>query len=110
MGLLGDAIDTTYDKEADVRDAKAKVLDAIDKIHDGKKKLLKARSSAKKTRVDVYKRQFLTLPISVSGTKMRTKRSVGSIIVSSVLPGPAFWPALVVTETTLPSRGAVTTV
>lgn len=53
VGLLGDAIDTTYDKEADVKDAKAKVLDAIDKIHDGKKKLLKARSSAKKTRVDL---------------------------------------------------------
>ena len=53
---------------------------------------------------------FLTLPISVSGTKTRTNRSVGSIIVSRVLPGPAFWPLLVVTDTTVPSRGAVTIV
>ncbi len=39
VDLLGDAIDTTYDKQADINDAKAKVRDAIDKIHDGKRKL-----------------------------------------------------------------------
>ncbi len=48
VGLLGDAIDTTYDKQSDVKDAKAKVQDAIKKIHDGKKKLLKARATIRK--------------------------------------------------------------
>ncbi|MGV8908497.1 MAG: HlyD family efflux transporter periplasmic adaptor subunit [Propionicimonas sp.] len=55
VGLLGDAIDTTYDKQADIKDAKAKVLDAISKIHDGQGKLGKARSSAKKIRADLVK-------------------------------------------------------
>jgi multidrug resistance efflux pump len=45
VGLLSDAIDTTYDKEADVKDARQKVHDAIDKIHDGQAKLLKARKT-----------------------------------------------------------------
>lgn len=48
VDLLGDAIDTTYDKQADIKDAKAKVLDAINKIHDGRKKLLKARATIRK--------------------------------------------------------------
>lgn len=45
VGLISDAIDTTYDKEADVKDARQKVHDAIDKIHDGQAKLLKARKT-----------------------------------------------------------------
>jgi hypothetical protein len=48
VDLLGDAIDTTYDKQADINDAKAEVRDAIDKIHDGKRKLLKARATIRK--------------------------------------------------------------
>lgn len=56
VDLLGDAIDTTYDKQADIKDAKAKVLDAINKIHAGLGKLLKARSSAKKIRADLVKK------------------------------------------------------
>jgi multidrug resistance efflux pump len=56
VGLLADAIDTTYDKQADVQDAKAKVLDAINKIHDGKRKLLAARTSARKIRPDLVKK------------------------------------------------------
>ena len=56
VGLLGDAIDTTYDKQAGIQDAKAKVLDAIDKIHDGRSKLVTARSSAKRIRADLMKK------------------------------------------------------
>jgi multidrug resistance efflux pump len=48
VGLLGDAIDTTYDKQSDVNSALAKVRDAITKIHDGKQKLLKARATIRK--------------------------------------------------------------
>ena len=48
VGLLADAIDTTYDKQADVEDAKAEVSDAIDQIHDGRAKLLKARATIRK--------------------------------------------------------------
>ena len=48
VGLLADAIDTTYDKQADVEDAKAKVSDAIDRIHSGRAKLLKARATLRK--------------------------------------------------------------
>jgi multidrug efflux pump subunit AcrA (membrane-fusion protein) len=48
VGLIGDAIETTYDKESDVRDAKKKVRDAIDKIHDGQAKLLTARATIEK--------------------------------------------------------------
>jgi multidrug resistance efflux pump len=56
VGLLGDAIDTTYDKQSDVNSALAKVRDAINKIHDGKKKLLAARSSAKKVRAGLVQK------------------------------------------------------
>ena len=49
-----------------------------------------------------------TLPICVSGTKIRTNRSDGSEIVSSVLPGEAFWPVFATSETTMPVLGAVT--
>ena len=48
VDLLGDAIATTYDKQADIDDAKAKVRDAINKIHDGRSKLLKARVTIRK--------------------------------------------------------------
>ncbi|MCC6496974.1 MAG: HlyD family efflux transporter periplasmic adaptor subunit, partial [Propionibacteriaceae bacterium] len=48
VGLLGDAIDTTYDKQSDVEDAKAEVSDAIDKLHDGRRQLLRARATIRK--------------------------------------------------------------
>lgn len=48
VGLLADAIDTTYDKQADVEDAKAEVSEAIDKLRDGRAKLRKAKATIKK--------------------------------------------------------------
>ena len=56
VDLLGDAINTTYDKQADIKDARAKVLDAIGKIHDGRAKLVKARSSAKTIRAGLVQK------------------------------------------------------
>jgi multidrug resistance efflux pump len=48
VGLLGDAIDTTYDKQSDVNDAKAKVLDAIKKVKAVRATLLKAKAKITK--------------------------------------------------------------
>jgi multidrug resistance efflux pump len=87
VGLLGDAIDTTYDKQADIKDAKAKVLDAINKIHDGKKKLLKARSSARKIRAGLAAKlhaaeQLLANypPVVPPGTNLPPKEGLPGII------------------------------
>ncbi|MCC6496174.1 MAG: hypothetical protein IT193_07925 [Propionibacteriaceae bacterium] len=87
VGLLGDAIDTTYDKQADIKDAKAKVLDAINKIHDGKKKLLKARSSARKIRTGLVAKLHAAEdllanypPVVPPGTNLPPKESLPGII------------------------------
>jgi len=87
VDLLGDAIDTTYDKQADIKDAKAKVLDAINKIHDGKKKLLKARSSARKIRTGLVAKLHAAEellanypPVVPPGTNLPPKESLPGII------------------------------
>lgn len=53
VGLLGDAIDTTYDKQADIEDAKDTVRTAIDKIHTGQKQLRAAERKARAARADL---------------------------------------------------------
>jgi multidrug resistance efflux pump len=45
VDVLASGIDETYDKQADVKDAKRKVRDAIDRLHDAKAKLLTARKT-----------------------------------------------------------------
>lgn len=45
VDVLAAAIDTTYDKEADVRDARDKVTDAIETIRDTRAKLLRTRKT-----------------------------------------------------------------
>lgn len=47
-GLLGEAIDTTYDNQATIADNRAKVVDAIHKITTTRAKLLKARRTIRK--------------------------------------------------------------
>lgn len=56
VGVLGDAIDETFDKEKDIKDAKQDVSDAITKIKSNKAKLLKARTALKKARADLAKK------------------------------------------------------
>ncbi len=87
VDLLGDAIATTYDKQADVNDAMAKVRDAIDKIHDGRAKLLKARSSAKKIRAGLVQKlhdaeQLLANypPVVPPGSDLPPKEALPGII------------------------------
>lgn len=46
--LLGDAIDTTWDKQADIADARAKVVDAISTLTSTKATLLKTRRTINK--------------------------------------------------------------
>ncbi len=56
VGLLDDAIATTFDKEADVNDARDKVRDGIAKIHSGQKKLRAAAAGLRATRADLVTR------------------------------------------------------
>ena len=76
VGLLGDAIDTTYDKQADVNDAKAKVRDAIDKIHDGRPKLLKARGTIRKN-LPLAKRGLAAIEQAIAQTPAGRTRPRG---------------------------------
>ncbi len=50
VGLLADAIDSSFDKQADLRDARAEVEDAIDSVRATRATLLRTRAKLRKAR------------------------------------------------------------